>query len=153
LRPSLSENARGSMLLFASGKLRPPIRPPIRAVSSAVEHPVYTGKVAGSMPAPPTTLANFQHAEMSKTIVDPADSLIVSEVGPWAAEKHERLRRYISASRGARAKYLPPLNQGGAAFIELYSGPGRSVIRDTTNFIDGSPLVAFKAGRASSAPF
>jgi hypothetical protein len=28
---------------------------PFRAVSSAVEHPVYTGKVAGSKPAPPTT--------------------------------------------------------------------------------------------------
>ena len=90
---------------------------------------------------------------MSKIVLDPIDGLVVSEVGPWATEKHERLRRYISASRGARAKFLPPYNQGGAAYIELYSGPGRSVIRDTTNFIDGSPLIAFKAGRTSGAPF
>jgi hypothetical protein len=30
--------------------------------------------------------------------VDPADALIVGEVGPWAVEKHDRLRRYVDAS-------------------------------------------------------
>jgi three-Cys-motif partner protein len=85
--------------------------------------------------------------------IDPADSLPVDEVGPWAIEKHERLRRYISASRGARAKFLPPHNDGGASYIELFSGPGRSRIRDTTQIIDGSPLVAYKAGHASGARF
>lgn len=32
--------------------------------------------------------------------VDPADGLIVGEVGPWAAEKHDRMRKYIDASSG-----------------------------------------------------
>jgi hypothetical protein len=41
-------------------------------------------------------------------IFDPDDGLIVGEVGQWAKEKHDRLRRYIDASRGARAKFLPP---------------------------------------------
>jgi three-Cys-motif partner protein len=85
--------------------------------------------------------------------IDPADGLPVDEVGSWAIEKHERLRRYISASRGARAKFLPPHNDGGASYIELFSGPGRSRIRDTVQIIDGSPLVAYKAGHASGARF
>jgi three-Cys-motif partner protein len=86
--------------------------------------------------------------------VDPADELIVGEVGPWAAEKHERLRKYIDASSGARAKYLPPPQwRAGTSYIELYSGAGRSLIKDTTDIIDGSPLVAYKAALASGAHF
>jgi hypothetical protein len=50
--------------------------------------------------------------------IDPTDGLIIDEVGPWAIEKHERLRKYIDASRGTRAKFLPPENDGGASFID-----------------------------------
>jgi three-Cys-motif partner protein len=82
-------------------------------------------------------------------IFDPGDGLIVGEVGPWASEKHDRLRRYIDASRGARAKFLPPKGRAGASYIELYSGAGRSVIRDTNQFIEGSAVVAFNAAHAS----
>lgn len=89
----------------------------------------------------------------SKIEIDPADSLIVDDVGPWASEKHDRLRRYIDASRAARRKFLPPANPGGASYIDLYSGPGRSWIRDTSNIVDGSPLVAIKAAIASNARF
>ena len=84
---------------------------------------------------------------------DPDDGLIVSEVGPWATEKHDRLRKYIQASRGARARFLPPDGTGGASYIELFSGPGRSLITDTNQIIDGSPVVAFNAGQASGHPF
>src|SRR3954463_6268276 len=80
-------------------------------------------------------------------IFDPDDGLIVGEVGPWATEKHDRVRRYIDASRGARAKFLAPTGTGGASYIELYSGAGRSVIKDTNQFIEGSAVVAFNAGR------
>jgi three-Cys-motif partner protein len=85
--------------------------------------------------------------------LDPDDGLIVSEVGSWASEKHDRVRRYIDAARGARAKFLRPNGTGGASYIELYSGAGRSVIKDTTQFIEGSAVVAYKAGRASGHPF
>jgi three-Cys-motif partner protein len=85
--------------------------------------------------------------------LDPDDGLIVGEVGPWASEKHDRLRRYIQASRGARAKFLPPAGRGGASYIELYSGAGRSLITGTNQIIDGSAVVAFNAGRASGHPF
>ena len=92
---------------------------------------------------------------MAKKLIklDPADGLIVGEVGPWATEKHERLRKYIQASHGARAKYLPPAGTGGASYIELYSGAGRSLIKDTSQIIDGSALVAYKAARASGDRF
>lgn len=85
--------------------------------------------------------------------IDPTDGLPASVVGPWAGEKHERLRKYIDAYRSARAKFLPPRGEGGAAYIELYSGAGRSQIEDTDEFVDGSPLVAFKAARVSRTGF
>jgi three-Cys-motif partner protein len=85
--------------------------------------------------------------------LDPDDGLIVGEVGPWATEKHDRLRKYIQASRGARAKFLPPVGKGGASYIELYSGAGRSLITGTSQIIDGSAVVAYKAARGSGHPF
>jgi three-Cys-motif partner protein len=85
--------------------------------------------------------------------LDPADGLVVGAVGPWATEKHDRLRKYIQASHGARAKFLPPVGTGGASYIELYSGAGRSLITGTNQIIDGSAVVAFKAGRDSGHQF
>jgi three-Cys-motif partner protein len=85
--------------------------------------------------------------------LDPDDGLNVGEVGLWATEKHDRLRKYIQASRGARAKFLPPVGRGGASYIELYSGAGRSLITGTSRIIDGSAAVAFKAARESGHPF
>jgi three-Cys-motif partner protein len=84
---------------------------------------------------------------------DPDDGLVVSEVGAWASEKHARVKAYIEIASATRRKYLPPPAwHAGAAYIELSSGPGRSVIRDTTRIIDGSPLVALKAAKAT-VPF
>jgi three-Cys-motif partner protein len=86
--------------------------------------------------------------------VDPADGLIAGEVGPWTVEKHDRLRKYIDASSRARANFLPPPEwRAGTSYIELYSGAGRSLIKDTTTIIDGSPLVAYKAASDSGARF
>jgi hypothetical protein len=80
---------------------------------------------------------------LAQSVIDPADGLIADIVGPWASDKHERLRKYIDAARAARAKYLPPRGTGGAAYIELFSGPGRSFVEHEETFIDGSPLVAY----------
>ena len=78
---------------------------------------------------------------------------MTDSVGPWAAEKHERLKKYIDAYRSARAMFLPPRGAGGAAYIDLFSGPGRSQLEDTGEFIDGSPLVAYKAAQQSGTRF
>jgi three-Cys-motif partner protein len=85
--------------------------------------------------------------------LDPADGLIVGEVGSWAVDKHERLRKYVHAAGPARAKYVQPLGKASASYIELYSGAGRSLIRDTDQVIDGSALVAYKAAHTSAARF
>jgi three-Cys-motif partner protein len=66
-------------------------------------------------------------------------------VGNWAEDKHYYLARYIEATRAVRAKYLKPAGSrpaGGAAFVDLFAGPGRSRIRETGTIIRGSPLVA-----------
>ena len=86
-------------------------------------------------------------------ILDPDDGLIVDEVGPWVSEKHDRLKKYIDAYRSVRALYLPPKGTGGAGYIELFSGPGRSQIKGTDQFVDGSPIVAYKAAQRSSTLF
>jgi three-Cys-motif partner protein len=85
--------------------------------------------------------------------LDPADGLIVGGVGQWATEKHDRLRRYIQASHGARAKFLTPVGTGGASYIELFSGAGRSLITGTNQIIDGSAVAAFTAARDSGHRF
>jgi three-Cys-motif partner protein len=87
-------------------------------------------------------------------VLDPADNLIVDEVGEWALKKHACVRRYIEIASATRTKYVPPPSwRAGATYIELFCGPGRSLIRDTTRIIDGSPLVAYKAAQASGVPF
>jgi three-Cys-motif partner protein len=77
------------------------------------------------------------------------DGLIVEKVGSWAVEKLKLVTDYVYASGGARKKYLGT----GAAYIDPFCGPGRSLIRDTTKFIDGSPVAAFKRALQSPGRF
>lgn len=84
---------------------------------------------------------------MSKNVEVDTDGLPLSVVGAWALDKHARLRRYIEASRGARSQYPD------RAYIDLFAGAGRSMIRNTRQLIDGSPLVAVKAAAAGGSPF
>src|SRR3972149_4830590 len=79
------------------------------------------------------------------------DGLPLDEVGPWAAEKHERLRKYVDICRAVRRKFIQRC--GAATYIDLYCGSGRSKIRDTNEVIDGSPLFAFKCARDGGVPF
>jgi three-Cys-motif partner protein len=75
--------------------------------------------------------------------------LLVESVGPWAREKLKIVTDYIQASSAARRRYLA----SGAAYIDVFCGPGRSKIRTTGKLIDGSPIAAFKKAKASLAPF
>jgi three-Cys-motif partner protein len=79
------------------------------------------------------------------------DGLPLDEVGSWAREKHERLRKYIDISRATRRKFIE--GSGGATYIDLFCGAGRAIIRDSGERIDGSPLVAFRCARDGGAPF
>jgi three-Cys-motif partner protein len=77
------------------------------------------------------------------------DGLLVEKVGPWAKDKLGIVARYVQISGATRRKY----QQNSPAFIDVFSGPGRSVIRTSGAFIDGSPVTAFKQGEQSAEPF
>jgi three-Cys-motif partner protein len=82
-----------------------------------------------------------------------ADGLPAMKVGPWAiSEKHARLRRYVGICSAVRKGFLPPQGTGGAAYIDLYCGPGRVWLEDDASFHDGSPLVALREADKAS-PF
>jgi three-Cys-motif partner protein len=82
---------------------------------------------------------NCDHAEVGGT-------LPIQCVGDWAKDKHDYLCRYISATWGVRSKFLQPTGSrpaGGAAFIDLFGGPGRCCVRGAkVDLRDGSPLIA-----------
>lgn len=77
-----------------------------------------------------------------------ADGLPASDVGAWTLEKHERLRKYVDSAHGARRAF-----RNRTTYVDLYCGPGRSRIRETGELIDGSPLVAWDAGRQHGDQF
>ncbi|HYL89158.1 MAG TPA: three-Cys-motif partner protein TcmP [Burkholderiales bacterium] len=70
-----------------------------------------------------------------------SDGLPASDVGIWTLEKHERLRKYVDSAHGARRQF-----KNRTTYVDLYCGPGRSRIRETGEYVDGSPLVAWEAG-------
>jgi len=84
--------------------------------------------------------------------IDPDDGLIREVVGPWAREKHERLKRYIDISKNVRQKFIDGPSKE-ATFTDLYCGSGRARIRDTTDVIDGSCVAAWKASVDGGKPF
>jgi three-Cys-motif partner protein len=69
--------------------------------------------------------------------IDPIDGLRREIVGDWVQEKHQRLRHYVDISRAARRKFA-----GNSTFIDLYCGPGRARIKDTTIVLPGSTVAA-----------
>lgn len=84
------------------------------------------------------------------------DDLLREIVGPWARRKHGILLDYVSYTRAVRQKWCangPPGTSyppAGATYIDLFSGPGRVRIEETTDVLHGSPLVAWE-GRGFGA--
>lgn len=69
-----------------------------------------------------------------------ADSLPVMCVGNWATHKHYYLERYLDLVIRAMTK-----SWGGKLFyIDLFCGPGKCILRETGEEIDGSPLIALR---------
>jgi len=64
----------------------------------------------------------------------------IGEAGIWSAEKLNLLlcylRGFLTATKRAPSRY----------YIDLFPGPGRNRVRETGEEIDGSPLIAMKAG-------
>ena len=63
-------------------------------------------------------------------------------VGAWAREKYARLAKYVDISRAVRSGFIGK-GKAGASFIDLFSGPGRARIKDSSEVLHGSPLVAW----------
>jgi three-Cys-motif partner protein len=82
---------------------------------------------------------------------DPNDQLPALEAQDWAEHKHELLSQYLEISRGARRGFVA--GSGGATYIDLFAGPGRLFLKDSGNFIDGSPLIAIKQAAHSRTQF
>jgi three-Cys-motif partner protein len=73
-----------------------------------------------------------------------SDGKIVRSSGIWAQDKLYYLERYLDIfSVGMRKKWPGKLH-----YVDLFAGPGRCLIRDTSEEIDGSPLIALKYGFA-----
>jgi three-Cys-motif partner protein len=80
------------------------------------------------------------------------DGLPADTVGHWAKEKHSYLLRYLEISRGARRKYVGQ-DKAGATYSDLFCATGKSRIKGTGEWIDGSAVAAWKNSVASGAAF
>lgn len=85
-------------------------------------------------------------------LVDGDDKLPAELVGRWAKEKYSLLCRYVQISSSTRKKYLGP-GKGGAAYIDLFCGPGRAFIEDTGESIEGGAVAAWRQSQSSGSPF
>jgi three-Cys-motif partner protein len=74
--------------------------------------------------------------------------MVVQCVHEWSREKHDYLSRYIEATANPRARFIQPIGTGGAAYIDLFAGPGRARVAETGQFIDGSPLIALNHAKS-----
>ena len=83
---------------------------------------------------------------------DDQDGLPRELVGDWVQDKQNLVARYVDISSAARRKYIGP-KKAGATYIDLFSGPGRARIRETSEVLDGSPLVAWHKSVEKNSPF
>lgn len=71
-----------------------------------------------------------------------SDGLEVLCVGEWALEKHYYLDRYLRLVTKAMVNKW----NSGLTYIDLFSGPGKCIVRESGEEVDGSPLIALKHG-------
>lgn len=85
-------------------------------------------------------------------LIDGDDGLPAEDVRVWVKEKHGQLCGYLNISSYARKKFLGE-GKGGAAYIDLFCGPGRCRVRETGEWLDGGAVAAWEASRAKGTPF
>jgi three-Cys-motif partner protein len=86
-------------------------------------------------------------------LVEADDGLVAEkDVGGWVKKKHQNLIAYLDLQARPRKGFLGA-GKRGATYIDLFCGPGRARIKDTTEFVDGSAVVAWKASLNQQAPF
>jgi len=84
----------------------------------------------------------FEEDALCSVVTSIKDGLSVRCVGPWAYDKIYRLVQYFGIfSQGMYKKW------GGINYIEICSGPGRCVIRESGEEINGTALAILKDPR------
>jgi len=80
------------------------------------------------------------------TVVQPesvtlaSDHLPARPTGQWVQGKNYYLCRYLDImTHGVVKKWEAKL-----AYVDLFAGPGRSIIRDTGEEVEGSPVLSLK---------
>lgn len=69
-----------------------------------------------------------------------SDGLPARATGPWVLDKRHYFKRYLDIfSRGVGKKWA-----GKLSYVDLFSGPGRSIIRGTGEEVEGSPLLSLR---------
>jgi three-Cys-motif partner protein len=69
-----------------------------------------------------------------------SDGLPARLTGVWVHDKNFYVERYLSIfSRGVSNKWA-----GKISYLDLFAGPGRNIIRNTQEEVEGSPLLALK---------
>lgn len=71
---------------------------------------------------------------------------VIAPVGAWSDEKLDLLRCYLGTLHG-KGGFLPTTKTAQQRYyIDLFAGPGQNQVRGTNKIVDGSPLIALKAG-------
>jgi three-Cys-motif partner protein len=69
-----------------------------------------------------------------------SDGLPGRLTGPWVFEKKHYFERYLDIfTRGMQQKW-----SGRLSYVDMFSGPGRSIVRSSGEDVDGSPLLSLK---------
>lgn len=77
--------------------------------------------------------------ELKDGLVRASDGSDARDVGDWSAEKHYYLKRTIDMFTTAmRGKWQ-------LVYIDLFAGPGKCLMRESGEEVDGSPLIALKS--------
>jgi three-Cys-motif partner protein len=82
-------------------------------------------------------------------VVTGDDGLPMTEVGTWTLDKHKRLEKYVHITRYVRRRFA----KSAATYIELFCGPGRSFIEDTSEIIEGSAIIAAQTAKDGGYPY
>lgn len=77
---------------------------------------------------------------MDKYLLPEDDGLPARESGEWVKEKLFYVKRYIDVFEVA----MRDKDWRKRIFIDLFSGPGKCIVRDTNDYLLGSPLLALQ---------
>jgi three-Cys-motif partner protein len=72
------------------------------------------------------------------------DLPVESDVGEWVDDKYRVLRTYLDYQAHTRRRFLAR-GKAGACYIDLFCGPGRALVRRSNRYVDGSPVLAWRA--------